>query len=357
MNDPQAVNRIENDLNRWLSKEQRFIKLFSSSISKDNVLLKEKLQYFNSIAAKYKGTTNLDERFALRMLRQERSQLEKQLYPNLWIRFLNKLFVPIQQQVAIKQLEKQAGNNRLLLKDNLELTGFDSVIPTLDQQMKRGQQQFSIPVSYYVNEKEHMDYALSFIKDINDQYRLEGYNATLRNELKPEEIKHHYFKPEQAISAQQAYNLLAGRSIEREQMGINPIRQSTWIQLDFNDKDPQGNYRIKQFTSTYGYDLQKELQQLPLKELLNKEQTEKLLDALTNGKRESVSFLKDGKERQYYIEANPQFKSVNIYDGHSRKVTLSTALGNKTIEAVKLTRKINESQEVKHLKRKGIRTN
>lgn len=357
MNDPLAVNRIENDLNRWLSKEQRFSKIFSSSISKDNVLLKEKLLYYNSIAAKYKGTTNQDERFALRMLKQERSQIEEQLYPNLWIRLLNKLFVPLQQQVAVKQLETQTENNRILLKDHLQIAGFDSVIPILDQQMKQGQQQFSIPVSYYVNEKEHMDYALSFIKDANDQYRLEGYKATLRNELKPEETKHHYFKLEQAISAQQAYNLLAGRSIEKEQIGMNPMRQSTWIQLDFNDKTPKGNYRIKQFTSSYGYDLQKELQQLPLKELSNKEQTDKLMDALTNGKRESVSFLKDGKERQYYIEANPQFKSVNIYDGHSRKITLSTALGNKTIEAVKLTRQLNESKDVKHTKRNGIQTN
>jgi len=128
-----------------------------------------------------------------------------------------------------------------------------------------------------------------------------------------------------------------------------------YMQLDFNDKDAQGNFRMREFSSGYGYNLEKVLQQLPLKELLDKGLTVKLHEALKNGDRLAVSFVKNGHEQRYYIEANPQFKSVNIYDEHSRKVTLNTALGNKTTEALKVVHRVNERQQQGQAKKNGMR--
>ena len=62
--------------------------LFSFSLSSNRALLKEKLEYYERIAARYRGTQDQEERFALRMLRQERNRIEKQLYPNPLIRLL-----------------------------------------------------------------------------------------------------------------------------------------------------------------------------------------------------------------------------------------------------------------------------
>jgi hypothetical protein len=107
------------------------------------------------------------------------------------------------------------------------------------------------------------------------------------------------------------------------------------MQLDFSDKDPNGNFRIKQFHSDFGYDLEMVLQRLPLKERLNEGEADKLHEELENENRVSVSFVKGESEQRFYIEANPQFKSVNIYDEHSRKIILHTALGNKTMDAIK----------------------
>lgn len=141
-----------------------------------------------------------------------------------------------------------------------------------------------------------------------------------------------------------AYQLLKGRAIQKE---------DRWIQLDFNDKDAQGNYRVKEFHSSFGYDLLKVLQDLPIKELQEKDTANQLLDRLKQGSREAVSFLRDGRAYRYYIEANPQFKSVNIYDEHSKKITLSMAMGNKTMEALKVTHKVNEQQA--QVRRNGMK--
>jgi hypothetical protein len=341
------VNRVEAELNQWRSKEERFSKLFSFSLSSNRALLKEKLNYYDRIAAKYKGTQDMDERFALRVMRQERKRIEKQLYPNLLIRLLRRLLVaPVKEQIVIRQGNRKTEQNSQALHQQVQRSGFPDLSAKIDEQIKQGQQQFSIPVSYYLNDKERLDHQLSFAKDQSGQYHFEGYKTALYNETKPDEKRQQFFsmRHDYNINATEAYNLLSGRCIQN---------RGTWLQLDFNDKEPNGNFRVKQFHFDYGYDLDKVLQQLPLKELLNKGETDTMKEKLKKGDRISVSFVKDGNEQRFYIEANPQFKSVNIYDEHSRKVTLNTALGNKTMEAMKVTHKVND--QLQQAQKNGMR--
>ena len=55
--------------------------------------------------------------------------------------------------------------------------------------MKQEHQQFSIPASYYVNEKEQLNFSLSFSKNPNGQYQFESYKAILKNDDKPKESR------------------------------------------------------------------------------------------------------------------------------------------------------------------------
>ena len=349
MNEQLPVNRVEMELNQWRSREERFSKVFNFSLSGNRSLVKEKLHHYERIGTKYKGTKNIEERFALQMLKQEKNKILKQLYPNVLVRLVRKLIIaPLIDQIAVRKDAKEEEKNNQSLYDQVQRIGFRDLSSKIEQQIKLGHEQFPIPVSYYVNEKERLDHELSFVKDQSGQYQFEAYKTTLQNESKPDEERSQYFKVQQgnSIDTTQAYNLLAGRSIQKEK---------SWIQLDLNDKDASGNHRIKEFHSGYGYDLEKALQQLPLKELNNKTQADKLKDDLKQGNRLPVTLIKNGNEHRFYIEANPQFKSVNIYDDHSRKITLSTALGNKTMETVKQQQKTNESQQVNHSTRNGMR--
>jgi hypothetical protein len=349
MNEQLPVNRVEMELSQWRSREERFSKLFSFSLSNNRSLLKEKLRHYERIATKYKSTKNTDERFALRMLKQEKNKVLKQLYPNLLVRLVRKVFVaPLIEQIAVRQDQKETELNSQSLHDQVQRVGFKNLSASIDQQIEQGQEQFTIPLSYYINEKERLDHQLYFAKDERGLYQFDGYKTVLQNESKPEENRQHYFKIKegQYIDTTQAYNLLAGRAVQKE---------GSWMQLDLNDKDSNGNYSVKEFHSEYGYNLEKEIQQLPLKELSNKTEADKLQDSLKQGSRQSVILIKDGNEHQFYIEANPQFKSVNIYDEHSRKVTLSTVLGNKTMENVKQMHKVNERQEENQSKHNGMR--
>lgn len=340
-----AVNRVEMELNQWRSREDRFSKLFSFSLSSNRALLKEKLHHYERVAARYKGTKDLDERFTLKVLEQERRRMEKQLYPNLLIRMLRRLLVlPQIEQAAIRRDLRNTIENSRSLQEQLQKAGFSGLTSRLEEQIRQGQSQFTIPVSYYVSQKERMDHQLTFSKDPTGRYQFSGFQAKLHDETRPDAARQHYFELRDGMDVNRAYHLLQGRAIQKE---------DRWLQLDFNDKDAQGNYRVKEFHSTFGYDLEKVLQSLPIKELHDSTTSYQLLDKLRQGSRQEVSFLRGDREQRYYIEANPQFKSINIYDEHSRKITLSTALGNKTTQALKISHKVNEQQV--RAKRNGMK--
>jgi hypothetical protein len=48
------------------------------------------------------------------------------------------------------------------------------------------------------------------------------------------------------------------------------------------------------------------------------------MDSLQRGNRQSVNFQHEGKEQKIYVEASPQFKSLNFYDGNLKRVNAQT---------------------------------
>ena len=295
MNEQLPVNRVEMELNQWRSREERFSKLFNFSLSNNRSLIKEKLHHYERIGTKYKGTKNIEERFALKMLKQEKNKILKQLYPNLLVRLVRQLVVaPLIDQIAVRKDTEEEEKNNQSLHEHVQRIGFTDLSGKIVDQIKQGHEQFTIPTSYYVNEKERLNHELSFSKDQNGKYQFEGYKTTLQNESKPEEDRSQYFKVQErnSIDTTQAYNLLAGRAVQKERI---------WIQLNLNDKDAGGNHRIKEFHSGYGYDLEKAVLQLPLKELSNKTEADKLKDALKQGNRQPITLIKNGNEHRFYI--------------------------------------------------------
>jgi hypothetical protein len=90
--------------------------------------------------------------------------------------------------------------------------------------------------------------------------------------------------------------------------------------MDFKETDKNGNYHLKHFHSNYGFDLEKELVKHPIKELTNEQNKKGLLESLQKGNRQSVVFIKDGNEQKVFIEANPRFKTINVYDHNMQRI-------------------------------------
>jgi hypothetical protein len=101
------------------------------------------------------------------------------------------------------------------------------------------------------------------------------------------------------------------------------------MQMDFKDTDPSGNYKMKHYHQNYGYELEKVLAKHPIKELSNEQDKSRLIDSLNKGNRQSVTFIENGIEQKHFIEANPKFKSINVYDGNMQRIVTSQSKGER----------------------------
>jgi len=231
----EEINRVAADLEVWRSREERFEKLFPGTLRNNRPFLQEKLNYLDAIHAKFRGTANEEERLTLRILKQERNALAKVVYPSVLARLIRYLTLPFKQRKTEQASTQQSAGNLLFLKDAVTTNGFGQISNQLQQQLRQGQDTFSIPVSYYVNEKDRMSFNVSFVKDNTGQYQLDGYKALFNSEQSPSESRQQYFHlgHGEILTADQAYNLLAGRAIQQEYSGADGYHQKNMAAIGF----------------------------------------------------------------------------------------------------------------------------
>jgi len=74
------------------------------------------------------------------------------------------------------------------------------------------------------------------------------------------------------------------------------------------------------FINGLGYNLESALSKHPIKQMDNTSHKEDLMNSLKKGNLQSATFVKDGQEVKHYIEANPQFKTLNVYDANRQRL-------------------------------------
>lgn len=211
------------------------------------------------------------------------------------------------------------------LKDQLTMTGFSGAVDQLSDQMQKGETGFQLTHQGKYGEKE-MNYILNFRQSSkSDMYFFNSYAANLsggKNDVSTT------FYADQRITAKEAFNLLDGRSVEKkynhhEKIGegdsatYKPIKDSTynqWIKLDLNDVDKNGNFKVLTYGEKWGFNLEEQLNKLPLRQLGDEESKLELMASLRKGNIQSVTFEQNGISEARYVEANPRFRTINVYD-------------------------------------------
>jgi hypothetical protein len=210
------------------------------------------------------------------------------------------------------------------LKDQVKMTGFGEKLESqLKENMQKLEPEFQLQHQVKHGEKE-MNYTLNFKKSTTqDNYFFNSFEATLK--IAGKDDLSNTFYANQRVTAKEAYNLLEGRSVEKkynhqEKISENiykPIKDSTynqWLKIDFNDADEKGNFKMKSFGEKWGFDLEKKVAELPIKQLQNADDKTDLLNSLKKGNIQSVTFEQAGKTENRYVEANPRARSINVYD-------------------------------------------
>jgi|GEM_PF-2374916 len=225
-----------------------------------------------------------------------------------------------EQEAIIKPLNETImavnENNLAYNKNLLEKLGFGKALHDPLEKFII-QQQPEIKLSHEAQHfKDNVEYTLHFRKsDQTDMYFFNRYEATLKNSDEAfNRTQSFQVRNGNNVTAQEAFNLVSGRSVNKELFTASGDRYEAWLKLDFSQKDKYGNYEVQQFHQNYNYDLDKALNKFPIKELADADQKAQLTASLKKGNMQQVTMDVDGKATKFYIEANPRFRTLNVRD-------------------------------------------
>ncbi len=237
------------------------------------------------------------------------------------------------------------------LRDQVKYTGFGEGLETeLKEKLGKQTQDFKLNhTAQYGNDTATSE--LHFSKsNQSDMYFFNSYKVSLKKENVSDNMEQtFYINKGNNITLKEAYNLMSGRAVNKDLTNKDNQMYNAWVQMDFKQADNNGNYKLKQYHQNYGFDIDQVLAKHPIKELGNVEHKSNLLDSLKKGNRQSVTFIHDGAEQKNYIEANPQFKTITIYDSNMQRLVNSQSKVEKQAEG--------ESSSVKQENKKATQRN
>jgi len=239
--------------------------------------------------------------------------------------FTDALIENIEQQSSNinSQIKTSIMNNENLkyLTDNIKYMGFgENLKEALEKNMQEGKSEFQLRYNAEINKKP-FEATLNFKKsDQTDMYFFNSYNASLEKNNGEKMDQTFYINKGKGITSKEAFNLLDGRAVHKDLVTKENQPYKAWLQLDLGNKDEKNNFQVKQFHENYGFDLKEAVGKFAIAELKDPEKEKALMQSLQKGNVQSVTVEKDGSSHKMFIEADPQFKKVNLFDSNMKMV-------------------------------------
>ena len=213
-------------------------------------------------------------------------------------------------------------NSEFLKKTLLNLGFGDKLNGELDKEMDTKTPEFTLGIQLEFNQKT-IDYTLHFkAGDNQDMYFFNKYDATISHKNDPaKDVNQSFFiNKGSGITAKEAFNLMEGRAVHKQLYNLEGHKYQAWLQLDDKNLTDNGNKKIKHYHENYGYDIDKVIAGKGIKELDDPKSKEELMRSLRKGNAQQVTVNRDGAEQKYFMAANPQFKTVDLYDHQMKKI-------------------------------------
>lgn len=236
--------------------------------------------------------------------------------------------------------------NILELQDRMKYSGFgETKNSELEKQIKAGKADIEINLIKDLGDKK-LEYDLHFRKSHEGRYYYNGFDARLSTPDGKERSQRFY--QNQGITAKEAYNLLEGRAVFKSLFNKEGGRYNAWMQLDMGSLDEKGQHTVNQYHQHYGFDLEKAVDKLQLKDMEGPDQRDLLHYSLKKGNRHQVEI--EGNVRKFQLEANPRFKTLNVYDGQGKRIKLgdlNVAQREVDLEVKKKSQRRSRSRKLK----------
>lgn len=307
------VNRIENwwnEVKRW---QERFEKIAPGAFDSSRIFKKEKLKQYDQLFLRKAPGLTKEERLTKQALRMQQKALEKELYPNRYVRLFRNMFQLA--SVVVKRFSEKKHIKKQLSAANQELDkfGLPEVKNKVGKAIQDGKSDLHVPLSESYSEKEMLDYKIHITNDANQSSRINGYTASLSNGKTTVSM---LVENDHSLDKEHVRSLLNGRPVN--------IDGNIWKIPDLNDRDAEGNIRLKDVVIA-DYSVERELAKLPVPEMDALSKAE-LINGLKGGKQQEVTLNIEGVDKLVTLEANPLKRTLNLYE-EGRKVTLDKLKG------------------------------
>lgn len=228
-----------------------------------------------------------------------------------------------QNNISTINISTMNENNLEYLKNNLKYHGFGEALnPELEKNIASGVTVFTLQHSVDFNNRK-MDATLFFRKgDQNDMYFFNKYEAKLSKGDSKEFDQTIYIDKGKGFTIKEAFNLLDGRSVNKDMVNAQGQQYNAWVKLDFENKNENGNYVMQKYHENYGYNLEKALSNRPVKELDDPTQKDDLMRSLKKGNLQAVT---DQNGERLFMTAEPESGKANkigLYDKHFKAITM-----------------------------------
>jgi len=212
--------------------------------------------------------------------------------------------------------------NLKYLEDQIKYTGFGETLQSaLKEKIEKGEKEFTLQhEAEFGGSKLVSD--LSFKKsDQTDMYFFNSYKASLSKEGTEHNLEQiFYIGKDNNFTMKEAFNLLEGRAVNKDMVNRQGEGYNCWCKLDFKDAESNGNFKMTHYHQNYGYSLEAALEKHSIKELQTPQHKEDLMNSLKKGNIQSVTVVVNGEESKRFVEANPQFKTVKMYDSDMQRI-------------------------------------
>lgn len=228
-------------------------------------------------------------------------------------------------------------DNYEFLKNQVKFTGFGEGLDNLlKNKMEKGETQFTLNHKLeYGNDK--LDATLHFSKSQkSDLYFFNKYELGVKKSGEDTEMKQSFLvSPKHTtFTVKEAHNLMSGRAVNKDMAALQKVsegdttrykptgnRYNAWVELDFNDADQHGNFKLKTYADKDKLDVAKVLDGQPIKELQSEDTKKWLIDALQKGNRYEVTITENGTDRKVSLQADPKNVAIRQFDSTGNELT------------------------------------
>ena len=211
--------------------------------------------------------------------------------------------------------------NKQHLSETLYYAGFGDVHP---KDLEKAFQTEARRVDYDITLKykskgieKDVPFTLIFGRSKDDNWYLNAF--TLNSKDHP--LQFYNNRDEKMFTSKEAFNLSEGRAVYKERSTIEKNKYNDWLQVDFENTTPE-KIKFNIFNENYGYNPKIALAKINSMGLYFPTTADNIIASMKKGN--DVEAFNLDKSKRFYVEAEPRFKSTNLYDHKGEPIDLRT---------------------------------